>query len=289
MSISPRKRFSVSLLSQGLDQYSDTGLLDIRYFLAEILQCPVSEVFLDVFLTVDQHEVLEGMIGRRVSGEPVAYILGHCVFWGLFLKVNRFVLIPRSDTECLVETVLKRHSNQSLKIFDMGTGSGAIALALAHERSKWHVQGMDISSQAISLARENAKIHKLNSSRVYFFEGTWENKSIFTGKSVDIVVANPPYIARKSTDVCSNVVRFEPDKALFSSKNGMQDLTKIAKLSLSFLANNGWLYLEHGFDQGSSVRQMLSGLGYLHVQTVCDYTGAERVTFGQKRVLKVET
>ena len=282
MSSSDTRYFSLSNLSRPLQECSSTALLDVRYFLAEILQCPVSEVFLDVFLTLDQYDVLKRMIERRVSGEPVAYILGHCVFWGLFLKVNRFVLIPRSDTECLVETVLQRHSNDSLKCFDMGTGSGAIALALAHERSKWHVQGMDISSQAVALARENAELHQLDSSRVYFFEGTWDNESLFTGKSVDVVVANPPYIARKSTDVCPNVVRFEPDKALFSSKNGMQDLTKIAKLSLSFLANDGWLYLEHGFDQGSLVRQMLSGLGYFHVQTVRDYTGSERVTFAQK-------
>ncbi|MEC8882078.1 MAG: peptide chain release factor N(5)-glutamine methyltransferase [Pseudomonadota bacterium] len=283
MSFSNKRYFSLSDLSRPLQECSATALLDVRYFLSEILQCPISELFSEVYLTDEQYERVQSMIERRLSYEPVAYILGHCSFWGLEFEVNQSVLIPRPDTECLIETVLDNHANEVLKVLDLGTGCGAIALALAHERRSWSVQAVDVCDKALSLAKRNAIVHEVDSSRVSFSCASWEDESFFKRCGYDVVVANPPYIDEKSFQVCRSTSLFEPKKALYSSENGLRDLRRIILLGKSVLENQGWMYLEHGFDQGMVVRSMFYDAGYSSVQTVLDYSGHDRVTFAQKK------
>ena len=283
MSSSNKRYVSLFDLSKPLQACSTTALLDVRYFLSEILQCPISEIFAEVCLTDEQYGRFQLMRERRLLCEPVAYILGHCSFWGLEFVVNQAVLIPRPDTECLVETVLDHHSADALKVLDLGTGCGAIALSLAHERRAWSVHAVDVCDQALSVARHNAVVHGTNSCRVSFSCASWwSDASFFNRERYDVMVANPPYIDEKSSQVCRSTALFEPKKALYASENGLGDLRRIILLGAVVLEEQGWMYLEHGFDQGFAVRSMFYDLGYVSVQTVLDYSGHERVTFAQK-------
>jgi len=227
----------------------------------------------------EQHLYLE-LIRRRQAGEPIAYMTGRKEFWDLQLKINHDVLIPRPDTELLVETALdKLPGDESVSVADLGTGSGAIALALASSRASWHVTATDESEKALDLAQENAGI--LDITNVSFFQGSW--LAPLTGQSFDAILSNPPYIEEHDPHLQRGDVRFEPVNALVSEDNGLADIQHIVSNSPSFLKPSGWLMLEHGYEQGEEVRRLFAASGYSEIQTLRDLGGNERVTTGRKK------
>ncbi|NHB90992.1 peptide chain release factor N(5)-glutamine methyltransferase [Photorhabdus cinerea] len=228
-------------------------------------------------ISPEQFSQLEALLARRVKGEPIAYITGEREFWSLPLNVSPATLIPRPDTECLVEKALERLPLTSCHILDLGTGTGAIALAIASERSDCWVTGVDINPDAVILARGNAE--KLKIQNVDFLESSWF--SSLNNQQFDMIVSNPPYIDEADSHLSQGDVRFEPDSALIAAKQGTADLNTIIDLSRNFLLPDGWLLLEHGWKQGDVVRSLFSESGYQQVATFQDYGGNERITLGQ--------
>jgi len=216
-------------------------------------------------------------LGLRVAGQPVAYILGTREFWSLQLKVNEYTLIPRPETELLVETVLERVSRDDASVIDLGTGTGAIALALASERPRWNITATDKFGESLALARDNALALNL---AVNFIESDWFDA--VPARLYDVVVSNPPYIDPADPHLSRGDVRFEPRRALVSPDNGLADIAQIAAQAKAYLPSGGVLLFEHGFDQGAGVRKLLSPLGYDKVETLQDLAGQDRVTFGYK-------
>lgn len=217
------------------------------------------------------------LIKQRVRGEPVAYLTGRCEFWSLPIKVNPAVLIPRPETELLVEAALaKIPIKADWRIADLGTGCGAIALAIASERRKCDVHGTDVSGAAIKLARRNAD--DLGLRRISFQRGAW-NKPL-QGK-FHMLVSNPPYINGDDRHLEQGDLRFEPRKALSPGIDGLTAIQKISQLAGSSLVSGGWLMIEHGFEQGAGSRLSLQNAGYVNVETLHDLQGLERVTVGE--------
>jgi release factor glutamine methyltransferase len=224
-------------------------------------------------------------IQRRLSGEPLAYILGHKEFWSLELGVSKNVLIPRPETELLVETILNLFAtnNGMLRILDLGTGSGAIALAIAHERPNWEIIAIDESPKALQVAIENAK--NLSVNNVSFFTSDWFSmfkQMSFEQPLFDVIVSNPPYIAPNDAHLEEKSLTFEPRTALVSESKGLQDLTQIIIEAPQHLVSKGWLLLEHGFDQGEQIQQLFQTNHYQNVQTFKDLADLDRITIGSK-------
>lgn len=213
---------------------------------------------------------------RRCRGEPVAYLVGEREFWSLNLRVDPSTLIPRPDTETLVEWALQLDLAGDSRVLDLGTGTGAIALALATERPHWRVTGADANEAAVNLARTNASSNHL--SRVQFQVSDWFS-SLLTQR-FDLVVSNPPYIAADDCHLSQGDVRFEPRSALVAADNGLADLAQIVSGAPDALEPGGWLLLEHGFDQGEAVRALLQQRGFVAIETRADLAGQERVSGG---------
>ena len=231
---------------------------------------------------------LTALLDRRLSGEPIAYILGEKEFWSLPLNVSKGTLIPRPDTEILVENALQialeklQKNPPHFRILDLGTGTGAIALALASELSpicqkqqiSLEIIGVDLMPDVVALAQSNAERNKLN---VKFLQSRWfEN---ITGK-FDLIVSNPPYIDAQDEHLRQGDVRFEPLSALVANDAGYADLRHIIELAPSYLNSNGALLLEHGWQQGEKVRSIFQENHWEMVETVRDYGDNERVTLG---------
>jgi len=260
---------------------SDTPALD-----AEILLCHVlgkDRVYLYTWpekeLDFGQLSEFEALLNRRKKGEPVAYITGLREFWSLPLKVNASTLIPRPDTERLVEVALDTFSdsislNTPLNVADLGTGTGAIALALASECPSWKVLGVDQSEDAVALAKENAELNHLE--QVQFQLGSWCEG--LPHNYFDLIISNPPYIVEADPHLSQGDVRFEPLSALVSPENGLLDIIKIAQQSSLCLKAGGWLMVEHGFEQAGAVRQIFKDYGYSAVSSYQDLSGNDRVT-----------
>ncbi|MER2474761.1 peptide chain release factor N(5)-glutamine methyltransferase [Photorhabdus laumondii] len=228
-------------------------------------------------LAPEQFSQLEALLARRVKGEPIAYITGEREFWSLPLNVSPATLIPRPDTECLVEKALERLSLTPCRILDLGTGTGAIALAIASERPDCRVTGVDINPDAVMLAQGNAE--KLKIQNVDFLLSNWFYS--LNNQQFGMIVSNPPYIDETDPHLFQGDVRFEPDSALIAAKQGIADLNTIIDLSRHFLLPGGWLLLEHGWKQGNVIRSLFSESGYRQVATFQDYGGNERITLGQ--------
>ncbi len=216
-------------------------------------------------------------INRRAQGEPVAYLVGYREFWSLELEVSPTTLIPRPDTERLVELALSKVSQQQ-SVLDLGTGTGAIALAIASERPSCDVLGVDLQQEAVALAMRNKE--KLGIKNLELKQSDWFS-SINSGQKFDCICSNPPYIDKCDPHLKQGDVRFEPSTALVANEEGYADLIFIATQARNYLANKGWLLMEHGFEQGERVRICLQKLGYQCVATEQDYAGNERVTLGQ--------
>ncbi|TAJ80122.1 MAG: peptide chain release factor N(5)-glutamine methyltransferase [Gallionellaceae bacterium] len=235
----------------------------------------------------------QALLQRRLAGEPIAYILGEREFFGLNLVVTPATLIPRPDTELLVELALERLPVASpppfplageglggegiFRVLDMGTGSGAIALAIAQQHPDAEVWACDASAAALQVARGNAERHNISS--VHFIESDWF--SALDGRRFDIIVSNPPYIAAADHHLAQGDVRFEPLSALASGTDGLDDIRRIAAQARAHLEKNGWLLLEHGYDQAARVRELLQRNGFADVFSARDLSGIERCSGGR--------
>ena len=216
------------------------------------------------------------LIRRRLQGEPVAYIRGHQEFWSLLLEVSPAVLIPRPETELVVERTLALLRPDAKEVADLGTGSGAIALAVASERPSLQVTAVDASADALEIARRNAA--RLQLGNVHFERGSWFTP--FAGRRFDVVAANPPYIARGDSNLAADVGRFEPEIALVAGATGLEAIEQIVAQAGAHLQPGGWLVLEHGWTQAAAVRERLVRSGFAHVRSHADLAGHERVTEG---------
>lgn len=224
----------------------------------------------------------DALIAARAQGTPVAYLTGEREFWGLSLATSADTLIPRPDTETLVECALGRVTSPAGRLLDLGTGTGAIALAFASEQPGWQVIGVDVRAEAVALATRNAQA--LAITHAQFLQSDWFAALAAdetTGKPFDIIVSNPPYIAADDPHLGQGDVRFEPRSALIADADGMADLLYLVNVAKRYLAPAGWLLLEHGHTQADKVREALSNVGYQNVESVCDLAGHERVTLGR--------
>ncbi|CEN56653.1 peptide chain release factor N(5)-glutamine methyltransferase [Candidatus Methylopumilus turicensis] len=228
-------------------------------------------------LEANQQAGFEALVQRRLNGEPIAYILGSREFYGLPLKTTPATLIPRPDTETLVEAALaKIPQNVSLNILDLGTGTGAVALAIASQLPQTKVIAVDASLEALKVAIENAQ--SLNLSNVHLIESNWF--SALVSEKFDVIVSNPPYIAQDDEHLKLGDLRFEPLSALASGVDGLDDIRKIIQDAPEYLNPNGWLMLEHGYDQADAVAALLKARGFSQIDHARDIAGTQRVTFG---------
>lgn len=228
-------------------------------------------------LAPDEAARLDDLVARRLRGEPIAYIVGRREFFGLDFQVGPAVLIPRPDTELIVELALERLPRNAPRLLDMGTGSGAIAVAVAHTRPDADVTALDVSPDALAIAQANAAA---NGARVRFLHSSWFD-ALAAGDIFDVIASNPPYIAAGDEHLAQGDLRFEPPGALTDHADGLSALRSIIAGGPRHLAPGGWLLLEHGYDQAAAVRTLLSDAGYTNVQSWRDLAGIERVSGGR--------
>ena len=251
---------------------------------AEILLCHCLDKTRSWLYTWPETEVsgealehFQQLLHKRYQGEPVAYLTGHREFWSLNLAVSPSTLIPRPETETLVEWALELPLPDDSEALDLGTGTGAIALALASEKPGWRVRGFDVCPEAVQLAAANALVNEL--ARVEFTQSDWF--SSLENERFNLLVSNPPYVEAGDAHLLMGDVRFEPAGALVAADRGLADLNHIAQAAPEYLQSGGWLLLEHGFDQGHAVRELLVTRGFQGVETRKDLAGQERITGGR--------
>lgn len=214
---------------------------------------------------------------QRLSGKPIAFIIGTQSFWSLTLKVSDCTLIPRQDTETLVEVVLDLSLVKDARVLDLGTGTGAIALALAKENPQWHVCGIDTIEEAVTLAKENAELNQLN---VNFIQSDWFS-ALNSESRFDVIVTNPPYVEQDSEYLLQGDLRFEPLSALISGKDGLDDIRLIISQSRKYLNKAAYLVIEHGIHQFENVQALLCDAGFTDVRSIQDLNDIPRITLGR--------
>jgi release factor glutamine methyltransferase len=254
---------------------------DARPLLAHALGKPVSWLFAHGDQTIEAPALrrFQALLEAREAGRPVAYLIGRRGFWTLDLAVTADTLIPRPETELLVELALARlPAGLSLRVADLGTGSGAIALAIGVERPQCSVVATDASAAALQVARGNARDHAI--ANVQFREGSWF--APLAGERFDLIVSNPPYIADGDAHLAQGDLRFEPAAALSSGSDGLDDIRELIRGAGNFLRVDGWLLLEHGVDQGAAIRQLFAAAGFVEVATERDLESRDRVTLGRR-------
>ena len=271
------------LLQQASNQLSavtDCAALEAEVLLAHALQKPRSylHAFQEEVIASDQVKIFDEYLQRRLQQEPIAYIIGKREFWSLEFLVNRDTLIPRQETEILVESVLQLfpEKNEARLIADLGTGCGAIALALSHEHPQWTMIATDKSAQALEIAKQNAK--HLNCHSVSFYEGSW--CAALPSIQFDAIVSNPPYLSETEWKTYKKGLIFEPDSALVSGSDGLVAIREISECAKNHLKPGGYLLIEHGFSQGAEVRKIFASSQYVDVHSICDFSVNERVTIG---------
>jgi release factor glutamine methyltransferase len=255
--------------------------LETRILLTHALGLTRVQLITQSHRTLDQEEAqrLSALFQRRIQGEPIAYIIGEREFFGLPFRVTSEVLIPRPETELLVELALERLPHGG-RVLDMGTGSGAIAVAIAHARPDAEVTAIDVSEAALTVARQNAA---RNQSSVVFLQSDWYSALVNLNRRFDLIVANPPYIVKDDIHLLQGDLRFEPLGALTDHADGLSALRSIAEGAPQHLVSGGWLLMEHGYDQAGAVRGLLSAQGFCDVQSWQDLASIERVSGGKAR------
>jgi release factor glutamine methyltransferase len=230
-------------------------------------------------LTEEEAQRFAALVQRRLDGEPIAYIVGQREFFGLPFDVSSAVLIPRPDTELLVELTLERTPRNG-RVLDMGTGSGAIAVSVAHTRQDADVTALDVSADALAVAQRNAAN---NNARVSFLQSDWYGalQGAAEADAFDVIASNPPYIASGDHHLSEGDLRFEPVGALTDHADGLSALRTIIAGAPPHLKPQGWLLMEHGYDQAQAVRELLTAAGYSEVQSWQDLAGIERVSGGK--------
>ncbi len=252
---------------------------EARMFLREVTGCSAAQVaaYPERALSAEQAARYAGLLERRAAGEPVAYLLGEREFYGRSFRVSPAVLIPRPETELIVDLVKARVApGTAPAVLDLGTGSGALAVTLALEIPAARVTAVDLSPAALEVARANAAAL---GAQVSFVESDWF--AAVGAERFEIIVSNPPYIVDDDPHLAEGDVRFEPRSALVSGRSGLDDLTRITAAAPAFLAPGGWLLMEHGYDQAEAVRALLGAAGFVAVESARDLAGIERVSLGQ--------
>ncbi|WP_028110456.1 peptide chain release factor N(5)-glutamine methyltransferase [Ferrimonas futtsuensis] len=259
-------------------QGGESARLDAQLLLCFVLERPKTYLYTwpERELTSEQQAQFDALLSRRGAGEPVAHITGVREFWSLPLKVNPSTLIPRPDTEALVEFALARDLKPGSRVVDLGTGTGAIALALASERPDWRITAVDLKEEAVVLARENRDALGLD---VEVMQSSWFDS--LEGRRFDLVISNPPYIEEADPHLSQGDVRFEPLSALTSGEDGLVDITHIVENGRQFLNDGGTMVLEHGYNQAAQVRALFEHFGYTEVGSGKDLAGRERFSFGR--------
>jgi release factor glutamine methyltransferase len=271
-----------ALLAHAAARLSDpsSAVLEAQLLLAHVLGVSRSHVMteLEHIPEADLSRRYAGLVERRAAGEPLAYILGQKEFWSLPLKVGPGVLVPRPETELLVERALALRPQPAGRLADLGTGSGAIALALAMERPQWEISATDVSAEALATAQANAAA--LNLHQVKFLRGDWFEP--LRGRTFDLIVSNPPYVAEGDPAMQDPTLGFEPRIALTPGRDALQSLREIIRAAPAHLERGGWLLLEHGAGQAADVAGELVGQGFRSVRSHRDLAGHERATEAQR-------
>ncbi len=268
-------------LARAIAQLGPDMRFEAEILLAHALNRPRAWLYAhaDEALADDALTRFDGLLARRMGGEPVAQLIGRQGFWTLELRITPDVLIARADTELLVECALAVLPSDALRrVADLGTGSGAIALAIASERPLAELIAVDASVAALAVAQSNAKALGL-SSRVQCLHGEWF--APLRGQRFDVVVSNPPYLAADDPHLDRGDLRFEPRSALASGSDGLDAIRAIIGSAPTHLREGGWLLLEHGWEQGAAVRALLEGIGFVEVATRRDIETRERATCGR--------
>lgn len=265
-------------LSAARDLLSDSARLDAELLLAEALGQRREYLLThpEQAISDDQLASFNSALKRRESGEPIAYILGRKGFWDFELEVTPAVLIPRPETELIVEQVLELYADRAdeqIRAVDLGTGSGALAIALARTNPNWRVIGVDNSSAALEIAVRNSE--RLSAS-VQFSCSSWCDSLL--DNSCDLIVANPPYVRADDEHLLRDGLPFEPSSALVAREQGMADLNDIIASAGRCLKKGCWLFLEHGYDQRQAVAEMLKAAAYVEIHCQADYAGNDRMT-----------
>jgi release factor glutamine methyltransferase len=257
---------------------SESATVDCELLLCHVLDVDRSylKTWPDREISSADQEQFQQLLQRRIQGEPVAYLIGTQGFWTLDLKVSADTLIPRPETELLVEAALDLELPEQAKALDLGTGTGAIALALASERNHWQISAVDFMPNAVQLASANCQSHQLDN--VEIFQSSWFTE--IPAQRFDLIVSNPPYIEDGDMHLTQGDVRFEPASALVSGTDGLDDLRLLIAESVNYLADRGWLMVEHGYNQGPAVRELFEQAGFTQVETRRDLNNLERITLG---------
>jgi release factor glutamine methyltransferase len=269
----------LTLAAQRLSKISDSALLDAEVLLCHTLKKPRSHLraWPEKKLTLEEAKQFEQLVAQRAMGMPIAYIIGHKEFWSRSFKVSPDVLIPRPDTELLIELSLNLiKDNPKARIIDLGTGSGAIAITLAAERPDITVTAVDSSEQALNIAQQNAATHK---TTINFIQSDWFDEVTHT--EFDLIISNPPYIAPQDVHLSQGDLRFEPEGALVAPDCGLKDIKTICNHAKEYLANQGVLLIEHGFDQKEEVQHIFEFFSYSDIETYADFSGIPRVMTGK--------
>ena len=251
--------------------------LDIELLVLHLLNIDKNVLYRDnPSLTKETCNELKDLIKRREKGEPLAYLTNQIGFWNLSLYVDNKVLVPRPETETIIQNILETFSSKQIKVLDLGTGSGAIGLSLAKERKNWEVICSDMSLEAIKVTEKNMLMNSLNVSLV---NSNW--LAAFKNECFDLIVSNPPYINPSDPRVLSDGLKFEPIEALVSDREGFMDIEQIVKESCKSLNNNGYLFLEHGYDQADQVVSIFENYDFSQIRTFKDLNGDDRVCSGK--------
>lgn len=262
----------------GIDVAISDVRLEARRLLGDVLDITPTALqmrFNDV-LSHAELALLTDALQRRLQGEPLAYITGRWWFWDLELEVSPCTLIPRPDTELLVEQALSLALPANAKVLDLGTGTGAIALALANAKADWQLTAVDFNPDAVALALRNQQ--RLQLANCQIFQSDWF--STVSGQRYDLILSNPPYIDAEDPHLQQGDVKFEPLSALVAPESGLADLQHICQNAPVFLTEGGWLWLEHGYQQAEAVQQLLQAAGFTEVSSRRDYAGQWRISGG---------